>query len=174
MRVSPIFPSNYENNLDRNINPRENPKFSRHYNSKVSLKLSFHKSVFILVQFCIFYFICNDDCYEVRLEWISINKHLIDHWWFCVYTFQTLWSNIFTLYCFQIVKVEISSEIHSQETRTARHGNISRLTTLVMFWSLPQVYECLSKSHQRGLGQYRSLISNNFLEQVWKYVFFYQ
>ena len=27
----PIFRSNYENNLDRNIDPRETPKFSRHY-----------------------------------------------------------------------------------------------------------------------------------------------
>ena len=25
------FRSNYENNLDRNIDPRERPKFSRHY-----------------------------------------------------------------------------------------------------------------------------------------------
>ena len=31
MRVFPIFRSNYENNLDRNIGPRERPKFSRHY-----------------------------------------------------------------------------------------------------------------------------------------------
>ena len=31
LRVFPIFRSNYENNLDRNIDPRERPKFSRHY-----------------------------------------------------------------------------------------------------------------------------------------------
>ena len=31
LRVFPIFRSNYENNLDRNIDPREKPKFSRHY-----------------------------------------------------------------------------------------------------------------------------------------------
>ena len=31
LRVFPIFRSNYENNLDRNFNPRERPKFSRHY-----------------------------------------------------------------------------------------------------------------------------------------------
>ena len=31
LRVFPIFRSNYENNFDRNIDPRERPKFSRHY-----------------------------------------------------------------------------------------------------------------------------------------------
>ena len=31
LRVFPIFRSNYANNLDRNIDPRERPKFSRHY-----------------------------------------------------------------------------------------------------------------------------------------------
>ena len=74
--------------------------------SSVFLKLSFHEGVLIFVKFCIFSFVCNDNCYEVRLEWISINKHLIDHWWFCVDTFQTLWSNIFTFYCFRSVQVD--------------------------------------------------------------------
>ena len=40
LRVFPIFRSNYENNLDRNIDPRERPKFSRHYVYKNNISVS--------------------------------------------------------------------------------------------------------------------------------------
>ena len=40
VRVFPIFRSNYENNLDKKIVPRERPKFSRHYVQSSPKKIS--------------------------------------------------------------------------------------------------------------------------------------
>ena len=61
LRVFPIFRSNYENNLDRNIGPREKPKFSRHYvknyggvDSPLSIRI-FSKFYLPNTKFSIFY-----------------------------------------------------------------------------------------------------------------------